>query len=251
MIRLLEPGQEGFLTSLCAGEPFGCRIITTARAYGLAGRPAEFWAQVVQGVPCAALCRVDGDFTLCAAPGADWEELRQFLDAAGFRSVFSPVFPAQEGDGPVMRWEGRPAAEDGGFCRPEPRRLLRLLSLCGMASQEDAALYVDLSYKIRHGLIRAAGVEDSRGALLSCAMTIAESDDTAVIGGVATAPGSRRRGFASGLVTALASQLEKEGKRPYLFCKPQLAPFYQKSGFHTAGGWQQSGDCSREPPGVK
>ena len=115
-----------------------------------------------------------------------------------------------------------------------------LLTTCGMEAGGDAA-YVDLSHKLRHGLIRAAAVADGDGNLLSCAMTTAETAAAAVIGGVATHPAARRRGLAEGLVRALAGELKQEGKTPYLLCRGELRPFYERLGFCNHGNWQQAG----------
>lgn len=242
MIRLLEKGQEKLLFPFCAGDPFGCRVVTAARAYGTAGKEAEFWFQSVQGNICAVICRVNGECTLYNKPAADWEELDCFLNAIGYRSLFFSSERQKAGrSGPVMKWAGKRMSHTLGDCQPAPRDILRLLAACGMGNEENAAEYVDLSYKLRHGILRAVGFADGTGTLQSCAMTVAESDDTAVIGGVATDAGMRGRGFAGMLVTTLAERLEEEGKSPYLFCENRFVPFYEKHGFYVAGYWQQSG----------
>ena len=60
-----------------------------------------------------------------------------------------------------------------GDCQPAPRDILRLLAVCGMGNEENAAEYVDLSHKLRHGILRAVGFADGTGTLQSCAMTVA------------------------------------------------------------------------------
>lgn len=97
MIRLLERGQEKLLFPFCAGDPFGCRVVTAARAYGIAGKEAEFWFQSVQGNICAVICRVNGECTLYNKPAADWEELDCFLNAIGYRSLFFFIRETESG----------------------------------------------------------------------------------------------------------------------------------------------------------
>lgn len=60
---------------------------------------------------------------------------------------------------------------------------------------------------------------------------------TTMIGGVATAPEYRRKGYASCVVSALAEYITSQGKTPCLFADDTAAPLFVKLGFEQLGGW--------------
>ena len=239
----------------CGADPFGCRIVTALRAYGQTG-PAEVWLQTRGGRISAALCRVDGEVTLCAGHAAD-KELLGFLSFLGCRSILLPrgILPAGWGtiaeSGWVMRWRGEPGLGAANTTAPTVRSLFSLLTAAGLVSPDDG-VYADLSHKLRHGLVRASGRVDAKGELLSCAMTVAESHGAAVIGGVATLPGQRGKGFAGELVRGMASALTAEGKQVFLFCRGDLVSFYRRLGFRAEREWEnRTGDCGGADAGVQ
>ena len=68
--------------------------------------------------------------------------------------------------------------------------------------------------------------------LVSCAVTCAENETTAVITGVATLKKYRRNGFAKKCVIALANELKSENKRVYLITdNEKTKKWYEKMGF--------------------
>lgn len=75
--------------------------------------------------------------------------------------------------------------------------------------------YLDISYRTRHGQCRHTVIEEE-GTIASSAMTIAEWDDGALLGAVATAPHHRRKGYAGQCVSALAGALQAQGKAVWI-----------------------------------
>lgn len=63
------------------------------------------------------------------------------------------------------------------------------------------------------------------------------SEDTVMIGGVATAPVYREKGYASQVVSSLAEIILKEGKIPCLFSGEEAHSFFDRLGFESLGGW--------------
>lgn len=66
--------------------------------------------------------------------------------------------------------------------------------------------YVDVSHRVRHGLCRIAGINEE-GTLVSTAMTVAECENAAIIGAVATHPAYRKKGYASTCIRNLIGQM--------------------------------------------
>ncbi len=78
-------------------------------------------------------------------------------------------------------------------------------------------------------------------SILAAASTSAETLDAAMIGGVWTAPESRGRGLATGVVGALAAALWREGRHPYLFFRHGNLPatrLYATLGFRVTTDWR-------------
>jgi GNAT superfamily N-acetyltransferase len=97
--------------------------------------------------------------------------------------------------------------------------------------------YVDVMLRQRRGLCRIACVRETEAAVAT-AMTVAEGEETALIGAVATHPDFRRRGYAGACVSALAAQLQAEGRQVLLSPKNEAAArVYAKLGFTVCGTW--------------
>lgn len=95
--------------------------------------------------------------------------------------------------------------------------------------------YPDVCYRSRHGFFRNVAMRDG-GAVVSTAMTTAEWQDGALIGGVATAPTHRRQGLAGACVRALAGELKQEGRQVYICPKNEGAMrLYSELGFTACG----------------
>lgn len=213
-------------------------------AYGPDRPFVHFWS-TAQGGLLAAM----GDTALAAVPPADHEEAALFLHMQPeIRVVRSdPAFAealAARGHqttetGQVMRLLS--PAQGEGADTPSPREIYPLLKeVFGKSLPPFADWYVDVSHRLRHGCCRIAGVWEPDG-LAAVAMTTAECADAGLIGGVATRPASRGRGYAHRCVMALAAALQGEGKAVWLSPKNAHAQaLYTRWGFTPAGEWANS-----------
>ena len=97
------------------------------------------------------------------------------------------------------------------------------------------AWYLDVSYRTRHDLCRHAAITDN-GVIASSAMTVAEWQNGALLGGVATAPDYRRRGYAGRCVLSLTAALQNRGKTVWI-CPYNLSAqrLYESLGFRLHG----------------
>lgn len=247
MIRLVN-AEDAALREFCRGSAFGCRILTTAGCYPSAPF-AAFWLQWDDGgAVCAAVSRLEGDGTVCAdaLPAEQRQELADFVRSLGLRSVLAPagVFPAElvRESGAVMQLCAQAAECPEAASPPGARELFALFSVCrgsGFDFSADGAAYVDLSHRLRHGFCHAVGLRREDGSLCAAAMTVAESETEAVVGGVCTAPEERGKGLAPAAVQRLCAALQKERKTVFLFAGEERVAFYRRLGFSCCGAWEQ------------
>ncbi len=122
---------------------------------------------------------------------------------------------------PIMRLQSTMPASEIPLVQPSPREMYPLLSaVFGDTMPPFETWYVDVSHKIRHGLCQTIGVE-VEGKLVSCAMTVALTDTTAVIGAVATQETHRKRGFAAQCLRGLIGNVRKTNPNMEILISPK------------------------------
>jgi predicted GNAT family N-acyltransferase len=219
---------------------FGCRIQSTAAAYGLDEPFAQFWMQDNQ----AAICKLDDSVTLDASDDADFGELKDFILMTGAKHLLCDLRVARklglaaDVQGEVMVYQNavKPKTPASFELNPSLRGLYTLLCECEtdtFRTPEFEPFYMDLSHRIRHGTATAVGVKDG-DALVSCAICIAQSEDQAVVSAVATKPGQRKKGFGHAALAAVLSQLKQEKIYILRACN-ENEYFYKSFGFQSAG----------------
>ncbi len=134
---------------------------------------------------------------------------------------------------PVMRCEAPQAAEP--LRSAAPRELYAFLEPVFPGLPPFEGWYMDVCYRERHGFCRNVAVRDGE-CIVSSAMTTAEWNGGALIGGVATAPTHRRRGLAGRCVGTLTAALQGEGRLVYICPKNEGAQrLYTALGFAVCG----------------
>jgi len=92
--------------------------------------------------------------------------------------------------------------------------------------------------KLKTNSGRAYYIENSKGDIISVAQTTAENSQSAMIVGVATKPGYRRKGLVSKCMSKLCKNYLKEGKTLCLFYdNPEAGKIYKKIGFKEIDKW--------------
>lgn len=225
-------------------SPFGCRICSTAEAYGLHEPFAQIWTQGDR----AALCLLDDAMILDADDGADFEEIRDFVRMSGARSLLCSEESARRTGflyavrGEIMRYENldRPQPPAGAEWEPSLRELYALLRACETPTftpPEFEPFYLDLSHRIRHGTARTAGIRLD-GELVSCAVCSAKTEEAAVVSSVAAKPALRRKGHGRAALAALLSRLEQN--TVYIFrAQGENEAFYRAFGFTPCGAFEE------------
>lgn len=244
MIRRLGPDDTALLDALPPRSEAAVRLRGLAHAYGTQTPIVQFWQDEAGGF--ASL--MDG----CAvvdlpesAPSAEW---RQFLTLLpGLHSLRTDA--ATAGALAQAGWTGWQTGlvMTPGPSLPPPARKPRLLSpreawpvlsACfGQDLPPFDAWYVDMSHRLRHDAALLVGFVEA-GRAVACAMTVAQSPGGALIGGVATLPACRGKGYASACVLTLAQALTARGDRVLLSPKNEEArELYARLGFVKAGQW--------------
>jgi hypothetical protein len=106
--------------------------------------------------------------------------------------------------------------------------------------------YADAEEMARSPLAVARPIQDTRlwlgeedGQLLATALTNAETEHLAMIGGVFTKPAARGRGLSQMVCSALCQELFTVGRQPVLYWgKPAAGAVYRKLGFRPNGQWR-------------
>lgn len=238
MISLINNKKE---LSFLPATPYSARITALAETYGTEQPFAMFWVQKINENPVAAMCRVDGDMTLCCGESADFEELLCFMNAVGFSSVtFDAKFAEKLGITPqktsyTVKYTGGAQAADGILFDYDKKGIYSLLCECGFELGDYNAFLADVCARLNKSTA-SFGVIESEGELAACAFALFEGEKSVLLGAVATNPEARSRGYASKIVGTLAEM--KKDKAVYLFCRnDSLAAFYARIGFETIGKW--------------
>ena len=97
--------------------------------------------------------------------------------------------------------------------------------------------YVDVSHRMRHGCCHIATIEDGDD-IVSTALTVSETENAALIGGVATSFTHRKKGYATQCIKTLLSTLPQK----IVYIAPVDADaqrLYQSLGFAAHDTWSE------------
>ena len=173
------------------------------------------------------LAALDGSFVIAEQPGADYEEIAQFLCMHGFTDIFcsdetgnrlKPLIPAEFTPGQLMVYCGE---KHGGFppeCTP-----MEAWSVIG--SRFDIPFepwYLDISHRVRHGVTRC--ISDGRATLV----IQHEINGESLISQVCVLPEYEHRGIAGELVRSVSAAISGKVQ---LICEESLCGFYEKCGY--------------------
>lgn len=89
--------------------------------------------------------------------------------------------------------------------------------------------YVDMNHRVRHGTAKIYIYGGSTAAVN------AETEEAAFVALLATKNETKGRGDAKKLLRSLGLHYGSLGKEMFILCRPELMPFYEKTGFCEAG----------------
>lgn len=250
MIKIIDENINSaeYIDLLCKNDPFGCRIKSLFNTYNYNLPFVDFWIEFNEENPVTLIARLDSVFILKLTDDSDIDEISAFLRVSGASSIicngkYELNVNLNRNDGPIfVRKTPFQIDKKYNVIDPTVKDVYFVIDKCrsddfSVPSYEDFAL--DVGHKLNSNSIRMYGI--SNGMILqSCIMTLAESDDCAVLGALATLPNFRTGGFGSYLLKYITNKLVKENKSVYLHrAKNENIEFYKRSGFEEYGIWAE------------
>lgn len=261
MIRLLTKSDRSAVTALLNSEPsFNLYMLGNIEKLGFDQDFCQFWGDfdataTGEGALRGVINRYMVGWTVYGRPDADWAALAQVLDThplqadrlqdnpggtpsllpylRRYRTTKLVIEEVMELSQPSFR----PAAPPAGVAvrRATMDDLEPLVAF--YANADDMA-------RTRAGVLRP--LQDTRlwlaeegGVILATALTNAETNQLAMIGGVYTQPAARGRGLSQAVCSALCQDLLGAGLHPVLYWgQPAAGAVYRKLGFQPTGKWR-------------
>lgn len=236
-VELKKEALEFCSNSLC-----GTRISSFLEAYGTDYSFARFWLQKNDDMKVTAvLSCVDGVATLEACPQTDFDELSAFLPFCGMSVLFTKESTAEKLSLKTISKSISMVYKSGNYNtesdslinhNSDLKDVYHCLSLS--YSKDDLPPFdewlPDISYRIRHKTASVFTI-DKDNVCISTAMAIAESPTAVILGGVATVPQFRNRGYAKTLISYCTQRWKNEKKKIFLCCEEDKVRFYNRLGF--------------------
>lgn len=238
------------LTAIAPCDPFACRIISLCHSYKPELAFVDYWLeQNGEGEVVGAIARNGSNFILYLTERSDLGEMASFMRIGGASGVICSG--AFELDLSMNMTTGSILMRQTPFDEtdvtpkavvPDIRAAYELIVSCADAQFQPPVFedfYVDVNHKLRHNAMRLIAIQDG-GKPVALAMTVAESENGAVLGAVACSPDYRRRGYGSAVVRQITDSLVAEGKTVFLHrAKHANVSFYQQLGFTECGTWRE------------
>lgn len=250
MIRLMTEQNKIFALQQQGSDPFLCRILCIENMYG-AYPFADCWVQMQEGNdhPLAYVSKMDGVLTLFATPNADFDEIGTFLDAVGTDLVMCQNACAEKlgieptRTGAILKWHGKQTVQHIDFLNPDLGQVYEVLKSCESVDFRlplYESFHLDMSHKIRHNGAKVVGLVKYK-QLAACAMTVAETEQAAVIGAVAVKPDYQGKGLGKTMVEGLVEMCSDKNQTDiYVYCNTEKnRQFYESLGFVNCGTWAE------------
>ena len=250
MIKIIDKEFKLFdeFKSFCKRDSFGTRIYSHFLCYGYEYNFIDFWVQIVDETVVSVMCRLDGDFVVCACKNTDFSELSAFLN---FQNKLSVTFDfcykndividcITDAVGDVLKIEKiKGDIKDYPVIIPELKEYHELLLTCKSSdfSVPDYMQFLsDVSRRQMRDMCTIYGIK-AEDTLVSCAMTVSYTDTSVILGAVATHPEHRKHGYAGAIVRSLADKFLLE-KDVYIYTTIEKnTRFYESLGFFVTGKW--------------
>lgn len=243
-IKLIDKKDITVLKAFCENKILGTKIICQINAYGLEKDFLSVWCCIDEKEKIyAVLSKFESNVTLIASDDFDLSDIRTFLDMISFDSLCCSFNLSQKlgynitsnKNGYVYCgiYNGEKAEDLSEDFYKKSYSLICKSIPDSFVESEEAYLHFlsDFTYRKRRGFARIKGYAEN-GDVLSCALTSAETDNSAIISGVACDVGCRSTGLGKKTVLSLADELKSEGKSVYVIALNESAEgFYEHIGF--------------------
>ncbi len=243
MLKRASENNIAAIRALCRDSIIGTRILCYITAYGLERDFLEVWIIESNGNITGVLTKFYDDITLLANKDTDTEQLSAFLSMINFNTLVcqSYMCDALGFDNAVKkngyRFDGDIFDESAAMLVEEDfENAYALISeeIPGSFSKEREAylsFLSDFTFRQRRGLARGVCTHTD-GVLSSVALTSSETDNSAIISGVACSRRLQKKGLGRKTVLALVNILKTENKDAYVIALNESAEgFYEHIGF--------------------
>lgn len=240
------------VSEISNNNPFACRIISLYNSYSPELAFVDYWmiAEEKSGKCVGAIARSGTDFIVFLTDACDIEEISSFMRVAGASSVICDgkyeldIYGSKSVTGSVLQREKEfeTLENELNIIEPEIKEAYELIVKCADENFKPPLFedfYVDVNHKLRHKTMRMYGIKED-GTLVAVAMTVAESENGAVLGAVSCDPEYRKRGYGSNIVKYISNRLINENKTVYLHrAENANVYFYNNLGFEETGKWRE------------
>ena len=218
------------------------RICGLRRAYGMSASFIRFLsdeygsvASVMDGV-CVLQCNTvnidEWIAFLCMDP-----DVRLIRTTGGVGALIAQACQKPMKSGIVMVFDNTSSYKTLQTKEPSIREVYKHLASVFADFPTFDGWYVDVSHRVRHGCCHITAIEDGPD-IVSTAMTVAETEHAALIGGVATSFTHRKKGYASRCIKTLLNALPQ--KAVYIApINTDAQRLYQSLGFAVYGTWAE------------
>lgn len=258
MIRVLNNADRDPAINLLEQAPeYNLYVLGNLASVGLEEQTlSQFWGDFsARGELRAVLNRYTTGWVVYGKSESDWPALGRIIDEHPIKAQRLQDNPG--GIPSLLPFIGRyrtnkssiqtlMALDDGAYKPSAPRGDIAIRR----ATLNDISRLVEFYSDAGHMSRTATGVEqpvrrtrlwfaEKNGTICSAALTNAETEKIAMIGGVYTPAQWRSRGYSQAVCSALCADLLAERKRPVLYWEtPAAGVIYTRLGFHKLGDWR-------------
>lgn len=243
-IKLTDKKDLSSLASICENSLLGTKIMCQINAYGLERDFLSVWHCVTEDeYIVAVISKFEDNITLLCRDTVFTDDIKTFLDMIGYISLCCSCETADKMNYVSAKvkkayiyngsYDGEVFNEFGEENYKQCYSLICKNIPDSFAYTKDAYLSFlsDFTFRKRRGLARLKGYAEN-GNVYSCALTSAETGNSAIISGVACDGIYRKKGLGKKTVLSLSEELKSENKDVYVIALNESAEgFYEHIGF--------------------
>lgn len=248
MIRIIENDFERIneVKKLCNNDVFGIRILSYLETYDLSLDFIDIWYQEdKRGNIVSIISRFCDKYTICAKYTRNRERLNEIKEFVSFRSPGSVIFDFKlridfEDNkrvilGDVLKFKKSDAHyKEIDLYKPDIEHYYKVLQKCASEDflvPEYMYFLSDVTYRQNRSRVAMFGMKNEN-ELASVCMTVSETENSVIMGAVATVPEFQHMGYCSKLLNAASSLFLLNGKDVYILSsKIENTKLYKKIGF--------------------
>jgi len=244
MLKLLDGNELGEIQEFCRNSIIGTRIYSYALTYGFDKNFLMFWGDKGGSGFKTIVAKFDNSMSILSTDRTDFDELKEFIGIIGADEIITDKAAAEQ-----LGFYGFDTKQgfifnsdiDSLFVADKPneddfREIYNLISTAipdSFENKKDAYLSFlsDFTYRANRGYAKAECIKNN-GKVVACALTSAQSDNAALLSGIACDEEYRKYGYGKIVVLSLTEKLLKENKKVFVIALNKSAEgFYKHIGF--------------------